>query len=110
MLEWEIDRRRQQEHDTDRISKSLLVFGIVRAGGIERPPVVALLNLSRDLVTVGISAVTHQVPGSQPPRIEVRHIAAGPVVNSSNAHRLGVQDALRLEPCDRRDHTSQTET
>src|SRR5208283_326148 len=92
------------------ISKSLPIFGIVRALGIERPAVVRLLNLAGNPATVGIPATSQQLPGSQPPRVEVRQIAARTVVQRGIGHLLRLEDAVDIEPGAGRDHDGQTQS
>ena len=91
-------RRSKQEHDVHRIGKALLVFWILGSLRIERVAVVALLDLARDLGTVGIAPVQQQFPCSQPSRVEVRQDSAGLPVSRGVGFLIRNQHALDVEP------------
>src|SRR5467141_3383416 len=77
------------ERNIHRVSESLLVPWIPGDGRIERPAVVALLNLASYFGTVGIASVQQELASAYPVWIQIGKIAARP------AMRSGIGDLMR---------------
>src|SRR5467141_3910648 len=77
------------ERNIHRVSESLLVPWIPGDGRIERPAVVALLNLASYFGTVGIASVQQKLSRAYPVWIQIGKIAARP------AMRRGIGDLMR---------------
>ena len=92
------DKRRQQKHHVDGISEPLLVFGIVRPRGIERAPVISLLDFDGNVIAVRIAVVKQQFPRPQPARIQVRQIAARTLARCSIRNLKAHEDSIHIKP------------
>ena len=93
-----MDCRRKQEHYVHRIGKSLLIFRIVRAIGIEFTPVISGLDLASHLGSVGIAVAKQQFTCPEPTGIEVRQVPARSIVTSRIALLVGDEHPLHVEP------------
>ena len=90
--------RRKQKSHIHRIGKTLLVAGISRAGGVERPSVIAGLNFAGDVVGVGVAMVQQQLARAQPARVQIGEHAPRPAVSRGVGLLEGHQHSLYVEP------------
>jgi hypothetical protein len=99
------DQRRQQKHHINRISKPLLVLGIIRPRCIQHAPVISLLDFYRDIVAVRIALVQQQFPCTQPARIKIRQIPARTLMRRRIRDLVAHQNSIDIKPHARRgDH------
>ena len=102
--EWQFDQRSQQKHDVNRISKTLLVGGIVGTRRVEWTAVISSLNVACNLGTIGIAVVQQKFPSPEPPGIEIRQDASWTM-----EHR-GIGQLMRHQnPADVKPHAPSTQ-
>src|ERR1700740_1568194 len=97
LIEGKINHRRQQENDINGISKGLLVFGIVRARGVEFSSKISLLDFSGDVGAVRIAMMAQQFARPQPSWIKVGEIAARTLVQLGVDFLVGNKDPLHIK-------------
>jgi len=92
------DRRCKQKNYVQGISKGHLIFRVVGVPRIKRAPVVADLNLARDLRAIRIALVEKQFACSQPARIQVTKIPARSSVKRGICLLIADHHPLHVEP------------